>query len=112
MKILQIKKFILGVVIVFLKNGIIQAVVANATITPAQIVEFLNPNSVSYKIKNLDYRDDSNLGYRKINYSINSHPITYDFKNILSLGKNSIQFDDIGRLVNISKIELNELLSE
>jgi hypothetical protein len=71
----------------------------------------LNPDSVSYKIKNLDYKDESNLSYKKINYSIDSHPITYDFKNILSLGKNSIQFDDIGRLVNISKIELNELLS-
>lgn len=93
------------------KKWYYSAVVANTTITPAQIVEYLDPDSVSYKIKNLDYKDESNLSYKKINYSIDSHPITYDFKNILSLGKNSIQFDDIGRLVNISKIELNELLS-
>ena len=69
------------------------------------------PNSVAYRIKNSDYKNEKNLNYKKIDYSLESHPITYDFKNILSLGKNSIQFDTIGKLVNISKIELNELLS-
>ena len=87
------------------------AVVGNTTITPAQIVEYLNPNSVAYRIKNSDYKNEKILNYKKIDYSLESHPITYDFKNILSLGKNSIQFDTIGKLVNISKIELNELLS-
>ena len=62
------------------KKWYYSAVVANTTITPAQIVEYLNPDSVSYKIKNLDYKDESNLSYKKINYSIDSHPITYDFK--------------------------------
>ena len=59
----------------------------------------------------MDYKNEKILNYKKIDYSLESHPITYDFKNILSLGKNSIQFDTIGKLVNISKIELNELLS-
>ena len=74
-------------------------------------MEYLNPNSVAYRIKNSDYKNEKILNYKKIDYSLESHPITYDFKNILSLGKNSIQFDTIGKLVNISKIELNELLS-
>ena len=93
------------------KKWYYSAVVGNTTITPAQIVEYLNPNSVAYRIKNSDYKNEKNLNYKKIDYSLESHPITYDFKNILSLGKNSIQFDTIGKLVNISKIELNELLS-
>ena len=93
------------------KNWYYSAVVGNTTITPAQIVEYLNPNSVAYRIKNSDYKNEKILNYKKIDYSLESHPITYDFKNILSLGKNSIQFDTIGKLVNISKIELNELLS-
>lgn len=93
------------------KQWYYSAVVGNTTITPAQIVEYLNPNSVAYRIKNSDYKNEKILNYKKIDYSLESHPITYDFKNILSLGKNSIQFDTIGKLVNISKIELNELLS-
>ena len=93
------------------KKWYYSAVVGNTTITPAQIVEYLNPNSVAYRIKNSDYKNEKILNYKKIDYSLESHPITYDFKNILSLGKNSIQFDTIGKLVNISKIELNELLS-
>lgn len=93
------------------KKWYYSAVVGNTTITPAQIVEYLNPSSVAYRIKNSGYNSEKSLNYKKINYSLDSHPITYDFKNILSLGKNSIQFDTIGKLVNISKIELNELLS-
>ena len=62
-----------GVVIAFFKKWYYSAVVGNTTITPAQIVEYLNPNSVAYRIKNSDYKNEKILNYKKIDYSLESH---------------------------------------
>ena len=93
------------------KKWYCSALVNNSSITPAEMVDFFTPAYNRYKIDEQEFYFKHTVKYSRVQYSVEHHPIVYDFKNIINIGKNSIQFDNTGNLININKMALKQMLS-
>lgn len=93
------------------KKWFYSALVNNSLFTPAEIVDYFNRNCIFYKIKLYDLYLMNKISFQKITYELNNHPIVLDLKNLLSLGRNTLKFNEAGELTNINIYEIDTVLT-